>query len=203
MTHPSEDILQFWFGPDSSQPAAAQQRMPLWFGSDADLDEDIRRRFAGEVQAALAGERQHWLGSARPCLALILLLDQFPRNLFRGHPEAFSGDSAALAACLQGLEEELDQALTPIERGFFLLPMQHAEDLAHQQRSVELYRQLLEQSPPDWQPLLQGMLDYALEHRDIIQRFGRFPHRNPLLGRPPTLEEEAFLADGGPRYGQG
>lgn len=202
MAAQSDDILAFWFGPDHEDAATALEQMPRWFSSDKILDAEIHRRFLRDYKAALAGERATWEQSAPGRLALIILLDQFPRNMFRGTAQAFAADRAAQRICLQGLEAGQDRDLNPIERGFFYLPLQHAEDLTLQEASVHQYARLLQESGSAWQPVLQNMLDYALEHRDIILRFGRFPHRNLLLSRPSTLEEQEFLADGGPDYGQ-
>jgi uncharacterized protein (DUF924 family) len=197
-----DEILSFWFGYSRNDPAVAQQLVPRWFTADPALDAEIRSRFAPVYAAAVAGELAGWEQTARGTLALIILLDQFSRNMYRGQPRAFAEDTVAQRLCLDGIEQELDVPLSPVERGFFYMPLQHSEIAHVQELSVRQYEQLLQSSEPAWQPLLRSMLDYACEHRDIVHRFGRFPHRNAILGRASTAEELAFLAEGGPDYGQ-
>lgn len=197
-----DEILSFWFDDSRNDPAAAQQMVARWFSADPALDDEIRRRFASFYRAAVAAELTEWEQTARGSLALIIVLDQFSRNMFRGQPQAFAEDAVAQRLCLDGIEQQLDALLGPAEQGFFYMPLQHAENAYLQDVSVRQYEQLLQQSDAAWRPLLQGMLDYAREHRDIIHRFGRFPHRNAILGRPSTPAELAFLAQGGPDYGQ-
>jgi len=198
-----DDILSFWFGLSRNDPQEAERLTPRWFASGKALDAEIEQRFRGEYDAAVAGELAEWEQTARGTLALIILLDQFPRNMFRRTPRAFAEDSVAQRLCVEGIEQALDINLTPIERGFFYMPLQHAENAYLQDMSVRQYEALLSTSEADWQAVLRGMLDYAYEHRDIIQRFGRFPHRNAILGRDSSAEELQFLAAGGPDYGQG
>lgn len=197
-----EGILSFWFGLSRNDPGLAEQMLPRWFRSDPALDAEIRVQFRPVYDAAVAGELNSWEQTARGTLALILLLDQFPRNMFRGTPRAFAEDAAAQRLCLEGLEQGYDSQLSPVERGFFCMPLQHAEIAHLQDISVQQYERLLRESGPEWKPLVRGMLHYAHEHRDIIRRFGRFPHRNAILGRASTMEERDFLAEGGPDYGQ-
>lgn len=202
MTRRTDLILDFWFGQSRDDPEAAAARVSFWFEGDPQVDADIRRLFLTDCEAALAGDRDQWAINALGRLALIIVLDQFPRNIFRGTPRAFSGDARALALCLQGLDQRLDEGLHPLERGFFHLPLQHAEDPSAQTLSVERYRTIHAQSGPRWQPFLAGMLDHAREHAATVRRFGRFPHRNAILGRVSTPEEAAVLAAGAPDYGQ-
>lgn len=197
-----DGVLSFWFGLSRNDPALAEEIMPRWFTADSVLDAEIRVRFRADYDAAVAGQLDGWRQTARGTLALILLFDQFPRNMFRGQPRAFAEDAAAVELCLEGIEQELDIHLSPVERGFFYMPLQHAENAHLQDVSARQYERLLRDSEPAWKPLVRGMLNYAYEHRDIIHRFGRFPHRNAILGRQSTMEERDFLAEGGPNYGQ-
>ncbi len=197
-----EGILSFWFEDSRSDPERALAMMARWFEPDPTFDAEIRDRFGSLYQEAVAGELSGWEQTARGSLALIILLDQFSRNIHRGRPQAFAQDAAAQRLCLDGIEQNLDEMLSPVERGFFYLPLQHAENAHLQDVSVQQYERLLQQCQSAWRPLAQGMLDYAREHRDIIRRFGRFPHRNAILGRQSTPAEQEFLARGGPDYGQ-
>jgi len=185
MTHAetglTERLLSFWFG-DGWQSAAPEPR-PEWFKPNPDFDGEIARLFGAEVERAMADGFSELAEGAHGSLALILLLDQFPRNLFRGTARAFATDGRALAVARQALERGFDAALPPVMRLFVYLPFEHSEDLADQERSVALFRAL---GNAEW-------LDYAVRHRDIVARFGRFPHRNAALGRPTTAEEAAFL----------
>ncbi|MBE9155324.1 DUF924 domain-containing protein [Nodosilinea sp. LEGE 06152] len=192
----AEGILRFWFGdPEDLEGEYGQQRK-VWFKKDPAFDEVIRQRFLGDVERAIAGELDEWRSQPRSCLALVLLLDQFPRNLFRGDAHCFGGDRAALATAYHALENGYDQQVLPVERMFFYLPLEHSENLADQERSVELVRSLHAHDPEKF----ESTLDYALRHREVIQRFGRFPHRNEVLGRETTAEEAEFLRQPGSRF---
>ncbi len=188
------DILEYWFG-DPPRPRTA-----FWFGKDEANDRDIRGRFAGDLQRAAQGLLDDWASTSRGRLALVILLDQFSRNIYRDRADAYAGDEKAASLVLEGLAQKSDRSLTPLERVFFYLPLEHAEDLELQERSVELFRRLLEQAPPGQRDLFAGFLHYAERHRDIIARFGRFPHRNQALGRTSTPEETAFLRQPGSSF---
>lgn len=196
------DVLEYWFAGTEQDPTAAQARTAWWFSGGEEVDREIRDRFAGTVEAGRHGGLDGWAKSAPGALALVIVLDQFPRNIFRGLPEAFASDERALAVAEAAITAGGLDALGPIERAFLYMPFQHAENLAAQDRGVALFDDLRTIGGPAWQSLLDVNLKYAREHRDIIARFGRFPHRNPLLGRASTPEEEAFMADGGPDFGQ-
>jgi uncharacterized protein (DUF924 family) len=157
-----------------------------WFAKDLAFDQRFRERFIALHEAARRGELAHWMPSAEGSLALVILLDQFPRNAFRGTAQMYASDAQAIAVAERAIAHKLDQEVPADLRLFFYLPFAHAEDLQLQDRSVELNRSL---SPFN--------LKQALHHRNIIQRFGRFPHRNPLLGRPMTREEQDYLDAGG------
>ncbi|MFW6057928.1 MAG: DUF924 family protein, partial [Persicimonas sp.] len=185
----SQDVLDFWFGSDDEPPEAERQKR--WFIKDADFDERIRTNFGQALEQAIRGEYDQWAQTPRGRLALVILLDQFSRNIFRASPRAWSQDLLAQKLTLDGLEAGVDEELSPIERGFFYLPLEHAEDLHLQELSVEKFREIAKQNPTD--EFVAGMLDYALRHHEIIERFGRFPHRNEVISRPTTTEEATFL----------
>jgi len=182
-----EDILDFWFGP---APHAARN---VWFRKNRAFDATIRGRFGAAIETALAGGYRDWTVSARGSLARVLLLDQFTRNVFRETPRAFAGDAQALATSQRAIDVQLDRALDPYARWFLYMPFQHAEDRASQQRAVELFGQLADEG-------LTDPLRWAERHAAVVSRFGRFPHRNAILGRPSTPEETAFLAELGSRF---
>jgi uncharacterized protein (DUF924 family) len=198
-------VRDFWFG---KTPLAAEQlprRVDLWFGSKSPelrqkVDEALRDRFQPLVESALAGELAQWADGPRRRLSLILLLDQFPRNIFRGTPRAFAGDEQALSLALTGMQSVADAALNPVERIFFYMPLQHAESLEVQEESVAAYKRLLVEAPEVIREVFQGCLGYAERHREVIRQFGRFPHRNAMLGRTSTPEEEAYLREGGETF---
>lgn len=199
MSNP-ETIRSFWFGSHDSDLLTAQAQAGLWWAKDAGADEAIRRQFEPDVLAAGRGERNEWSREPLSLLALILLTDQFPRSIYRGRAEAFAFDAAAQAYALHGLEQGMDRALRPIERVFFYLPLEHAESLELQDKSVALFAALAEQVPSAETGLFEGYARYALRHRDIVARFGRFPHRNAAMRRPSTAEEAAFLHQPGSSF---
>ena len=184
----AQDVLDFWFadGPDSFRTA--------WFQRDDRFDATIAERFAATLDAAAAGAHDAWATTAHGALALAIVLDQFPRNLFRGSARAFATDPAALALARRAVERALDRELTPTQRMFVYLPFEHSETMADQDLSVALFeglRDIPAMAAPD------GVIDYAWRHRAVIRRFGRFPHRNAALGRDSTEAERAWLAAGG------
>lgn len=186
------EILSFWFDP----PPEGEERpqgMELWFGKSAAVDRLIQRRFGRTVECAKAGELDRWADTARGRLALIIVLDQLNRNIHRDTPEMFAGDEKALALCLDGLDEDMDKQLGVLERAFFYMPCMHAEDTDIQLTSVEVFAQLAEDAPPEHKKACEGFLVHAQEHRDVVERFERFPHRNAILDRSSTSEESAFL----------
>jgi uncharacterized protein (DUF924 family) len=180
-------LLQFWFGLGAD--AAALKK--AWFGKDPALDAEIRARFLPLYEQAAAGALQDWQGDARSGLALVLALDQLPRNMFRGTPRAFATDAMALEAARHALEQGHDRGRAPLERLFLYLPFEHAESLEEQLRCCELMAPLAEFAETADAHL------WAVKHCDVIRRFGRFPHRNPILGRASTPEEAAYLHEPG------
>jgi uncharacterized protein (DUF924 family) len=192
------EILQFWFG-DQRFGDGAEKTQQFWFAKNPAVDREIRDRFGPLLQPAREGTLG-WQDTPRGRLAMILLLDQFSRNIFREAAEAFAYDPAALALSLEGLAQGDDRPCGLFERAFFYLPLEHAEDPACQQRSVALFRSLLEEAPEPLRKTFASFYDYAERHREIIARFGRFPHRNALLERVSTPEEQAFLQQPGSSF---
>ena len=183
-------VLDFWFGaPGSSEFGSARK---AWFAKDAAFDASIRERFGALVERALRGEFEAWSAEPRSALAQVIVLDQFTRNAFRGTPRSFAGDARALAAASRMVGARQDEALPPFMRGFVYLPFEHAEGLAMQDEAIRLFTRLVSEAPEHG-----DMLDYAHRHRDVIERFGRFPHRNDILGRQSTAEEAAFVKQPG------
>ena len=195
-----ETILQFWFGAhtDDAQIAAAQAK--LWWAKDLAVDHEMRRRFANDVRRAADDGLADWQTTPRGRLALILLADQFPRNIYRGTAEAFASDAKALAWALDGIVLGCHRELRPIERTFFYLPLEHSESLEHQERCVELFRTLAHGVDASQREPFMEYLSFAERHRDVIKRFGRFPHRNDILGRESTPEEQSFLKEPGSSF---
>lgn len=187
-----EGVLGFWFGEQPGQPLLMAGR---WFARDAAFDAEIGRRFGRHVARAAAGRFYSWRETPRSALALILMLDQFSRNIYRDSPLAFAHDDVASQICMDGLEKEFDGQLQPMEAAFFIMPLMHSESPAHQQRSVEKFAELARRAPEPLREALANNHKYALAHQEIIVRFGRFPHRNALLGRACTPEEHDYLKD--------
>ncbi len=181
-----EAILAFWFGTQNS-PDYGKERS-CWFIKNPEFDGEIRDRFLFDYKQAASGALQSWETSAQGSLALIIVLDQFPRNLFRQLPEAFATDSDALRVANHAIAQGYDQQLLPVQRWFVYLPFEHSEQWDDQVRSLQLWESLRED------PASAGSITYAERHAEVIKRFGRFPHRNAILGRPSTAEELEFLA---------
>jgi uncharacterized protein (DUF924 family) len=183
-------VFDFWFQPSPGQQADAPRRE--WFQKDDAFDREIARRFGAQIDEALAGGLHAWDAEGpQAALARILVLDQFCRNVYRGTPLAFAGDHQALQAALDMVDAEQDLELPPLQRAFVYLPFEHAEDMAMQEQAVALFTRM------EGSNGIAGMLDYAKRHREVIRRFGRFPHRNAILGRTSTPEETEFLKQPG------
>lgn len=200
MNKPWQPLLDWWFGSGTTAAEVAAARSALWFGRQDSQDFDARERFGGQVEQALAGELADWADSPQGWLALILLLDQLPRMIFRDSPRAFSGDGLARQLVLAGLDEEREEALTPLQRVFVYLVLEHAEDLFLQDEAVRRFTRLLSVALPAERALFADYLDYAERHHQVIARFARFPHRNAMLARASTPEELAFLQEPGSRF---
>ena len=196
-------ILSFWFKEQELSAPQIDRRMDIWFGEDEVFDAEIKENFANDVELASEGKLIHWAAEPRGRLALILLLDQFRRNIYRNTADAFAMDKAALKLCVEGAREKKDKGLTPIQKVFFYMPLQHAESAKVQAKAVALYNRLAEAVSPTMRETFLTCAQFAELHKDIIDQFGRFPHRNKLLGRENTPEEEEFLAGDSPDFGQG
>lgn len=186
------EIIEFWFG----EPGSPERGVPRkeWFEKSAKFDAAIRERFSTLLDAAAADRLATWTRTPLAALALVIVFDQFPRNMFRGTPRAFATDSRALEIALGIVERGFDAAYLPVERAFAYLPFEHAEDIVMQRRSRALFAKL----PPS--AASASYMDYACRHHDVIERFGRFPHRNKILGRASTPEEGEFLKQPGSNF---
>lgn len=196
-----EQVLDFWFGACGPDGALDRAKQMMWFSGGHQHDVAIRRQFGKLHRRASHGELEaEWGATPRGRIALIIVLDQFSRHIHRGTPAAFAQDPAAQRLALAGVEQGTDRALIPAQRAFFYLPFEHAEDLALQQRGVRLFQRLAAEVAPAWRKGYTGFSDYAGHHRDIVERFGRFPHRNKVLGRASTPEETEFLKQPGSSF---
>ena len=182
------DVLEFWFG------AVPHRSRAVWFGKDPAFDAEIRARFGATVAAALDGAFEDWSATAHGTLARVIVLDQFTRNMFRATPRAFSGDALALAVATEAVDAQRDRELDRYERQFLYLPFEHSEAVAAQDRAIELFGALARETGDD------SLLLWAQRHADIVRHFGRFPHRNDILGRASAPEELAFLKEPGSRF---
>jgi len=190
-----EDVLGYWIGPAADDASVADAKQALWFRKSFETDREIARTFLPTMAALSAGLADDWAArGVKPRLAAIIALDQFSRNVFRGQPEAFENDDKALSLALLGISLGLERDLTEVERAFLYMPLEHAEDADMQARCVALFEALLEEAREPFRPLVESWLDYARRHRDVITRFGRFPHRNAILGRENTAEEAEYLS---------
>ncbi|NUO53370.1 MAG: DUF924 domain-containing protein [Polyangiaceae bacterium] len=199
--HPSsEDVLLFWFGELDEHGLATKDATTKWFMKNPAFDEEVRSRF-GDLHAAIArGEKESWLDDPRGRLAYVVVLDQLSRNMFRGDKQMFAADERALAAAAAGVEKGHDHPLACAERIFLYMPFMHSESLDAQDRCVELFRTFADGLSGAAKNQVLNNVDYAVRHRDIVARFGRFPHRNELLGRSSTDEEAAFLKEPGSSF---
>ena len=189
----AQAVLDFWFAAEGDAELGAVR--DLWFRKSSDTDRQIADRFGPLIEQALRGELEAWVNEPRGALAQIVLLDQFTRNTFRDTPRAFAGDKRALAAAMAMVGSRQDENLLPVQRVFVYLPFEHAEGMVMQEEALRLFNRLVVGAPE-----LQNMLDYAQRHHAVVQRFGRFPHRNVILGRQSTAEEIEFLKQPGSRF---
>ncbi|MEM9091595.1 MAG: DUF924 family protein [Cyanobacteria bacterium P01_F01_bin.53] len=190
-------ILDFWFT-EANAPNYGHYRK-AWFIKDDAFDQQIRRQFLSDYEKAAAGENEAWKTQPESAVALLLLLDQFPRNLFRGDPRSFATDPQALSVAQHLVTTGTDKGLIAAHRFFIYVPFEHSENMEHQNQCVALMEELI-QDVPDLEEGLKGGLDYAIRHREVVERFGRFPHRNEILGRASTAEEVEFLKQPGSRF---
>lgn len=196
-------ILDFWFGTLDAAGVPAPEVERRWFDVDARVDAEIRARFEADLRSAAAGRLVRWEQEARGALALVILFDQFPRNMYRGTPRAFLFDEHARAVAARAVGNGHEAALWPVERAFLYLPFEHAESADDQAEAVRRFSGLVEAAPEEQRPRFREFLHHAERHREVIERFGRFPHRNAVLGRESTPEEQAFLDGGADAWGQG
>lgn len=196
------EVLRFWFGDLREGKLPDKEKQTTWWMKSEEFDDLVRQRFEKYVLLAEKGELSHWFETPLGTVAFIVVVDQFPRNIYRDTPEAFSRDALALRACLEGVEKGFDKDLHPIHRTFFYLPLMHSEDLEVQSLSVEKYSALENEyiQHPEIRETLSCSTNFAGRHFDIIKRFGRYPHRNAALGRESTPEETEFLKEPGSSF---
>jgi uncharacterized protein (DUF924 family) len=198
-----KEILDYWFADaETAKPDELKSHFQRWFEGGKETDQEIKERFGEAVKQAAGDKLAAWEKSTEGTLAMIILLDQFSRNVFRGTDKAFAGDAKALRLSQKLIAAGTDKELAWPERGFLYMPMQHAEDKAVQARGIEAYKGLIDDVPDELKKVVTGFLLSAREHKAIIDRFGRFPHRNRVLGRDSTDEELTYLATGAKRFGQ-
>ncbi len=200
MSVTANDVLRFWFGELDDDTDVGKEQASIWWSKNPDLDRTISENYRATLEAACRGNLKDWATSARGLLALIILTDQFSRNIYRGDARAFAQDHMALAWCRDMLSTKLDQELRPVERVFAYLPLEHSEDVADQDRCVELFTALYENAPDRHKDLFESFLEFAHAHRKIITRFGRYPHRNEVLSRESTEAEKTFLTQPGSSF---
>lgn len=195
-----DSVLHFWFGDAADDASVIRERSDLWWSKEPIIDEEIRRRFGALLDSERQGEWPGRSNDPRAWLARILLLDQFPRNIYRGTPQAFAYDQQAKALTHVALAAGMDARLRPVERVFLYMPLEHSERSEDQAQAVKLFTALYDQVPREQKALFQVFLDFASRHKAIIDRFGRFPHRNAILGRRSTPDERAFLETPGSSF---
>lgn len=199
----AEDVHTFWFADVLDDPAAAKARNEVWFRTSRDFDAEIRTRFEPTIAAAARGELNAWEARPGSAVALVIVLDQFPRNVYRNTPGAFAHDALALGAAKRALAAGHFQALSVPERTFVVMPYQHVEDVAGQEEGVRLFERVRDEAPAEWKAFAEHHLGYARGHLEIVRRFGRFPHRNGVLGRESTPAELEYLESKPESFGQG
>ena len=199
------EIVAFWLADSLDNPERASARRDWWYRGGPPVDEEIRARFGGLVRRACAREPEltGWRDTPDGALALILLLDQFTRNLYRGTIDAYAGDASAFEIVNHSIDRGLDRALHPVARIWLYHPFHHSEAVDEQDRGIDLLRAMRQEADPAWRAYVDRSIQGWTRHRDIVARFGRFPHRNAVLGRASTPDEQAHMAAGGESFGQG
>lgn len=195
MTTEPRDVIDYWFVELARLDEILTERMAFWFRRGEEVDQEVRERFGAAVEAAAAGGLRDWLETDEGWLAFIVLIDQFPRNIHRGHARSYALDELALATALEGMQQQRDLRLPATARPYIYLPLMHAENRALQQCSLTLARELEAKATPAQLEFLKIYRESAQEHHDLVARFGRYPHRNEVLGRASTPEELAFLRE--------
>lgn len=194
-----DEVLKFWFGRVEETIVPTEHRARIWFGEDDEIDQEIKWRFTTYVDAAIAGKLDTWQKTPREQLALMIVLDQFTRHIYRGTEKAFEQDDKAISICLDGMKNESDHALSLIERVFYYFPLLHSEKITHQEKSILAYRTLVDLAFSETRVIFDSFLKFANHHYSIIHRFGRFPQRNLALHRESSKAEIAFLDEMGER----
>jgi uncharacterized protein (DUF924 family) len=197
-----KDVLDYWFSDSDLNSPTLDSRMDRWFGSSEELDKEIGERFGKLVEQASGDELDAWAEQPEGRLALIILLDQFRRSIYRGTPECFEQDKKALKICIEGTMSGVHKQLSAEQRVFFFMPLQHAESLKIQDKSVSIYNALADSVSDTLRETFATCAQFAELHRDIVAEFGRFPHRNAALGRANTEAEAAYLSGDAPSFGQ-
>ena len=193
-----QDVLDYWLGDTIDHATAVEEKHKLWFGKSFETDQDIAERFLSLIAPLADGLAYDWAEQGpKQRLAAIIALDQFSRNLFRDSPLSFAHDRIALGLTKEALMSGEDKTLSEVERIFLYIPLEHSERMADQDLSIQMYTQLVETARPEFKDLCENTLDYAHRHRDVIKQFGRFPHRNKVLGRANTPEEADYLSKPG------
>lgn len=200
MTDRLEAILDFWFGELNEHGCSSPEHRKRWWTKSDAFDQAIQSHFLDDYEAIVAAEREAWRSTARGALAYIIVLDQFSRNMFRGTPKMFAADELAREVCREGLDAGFDAELSFDERVFFYLPLEHSESTNDHELCMELFEGLLESAPQLLEADAKYYLDFALRHKAIIERFGRYPHRNEILGRASSDDEAKFLEEPGSSF---
>ena len=202
MPNEPQEVIDYWLGDAETDPSAARDRSKLWYGSSTEIDNQIRQKFGAALALAERGQLQQWQESPSGQLALVILLDQFSRNLYRGSKDAWQNDVRALELASSCVENNDHLNLSNIARVFLYHPYHHAESSITQEKAVLLLDELYENASPEWRPSLKRFAEFTRSHSEIVRRFGRFPHRNKLLGRLSTAEEDEYLKENSSTYGQ-
>ncbi len=189
----AEEILEYWFGHVEETIQPSEHRTEIWFGGKKEIDDQISEKFVVDLHKATATQYSEWEKEPRGTLALIILLDQLSRHIYRDTPRAFAQDQKALDLCLYGIQHEFDHALSLIERVFFYIPLMHSENIEMQATAIRAYQILVNLAFPETRSIYENFLNYAVKHYEVIKQFGRFPHRNEILGRSSTNEELDYL----------
>lgn len=197
-----DTVLHFWFGHIESTVLPTKERTRIWFGATPEGDQEIIDQFKKNLEDAICGNFDTWESEPRGSLALIIILDQFSRSIFRKSAMAFTQDQKALDVCIRGIERQYDHELSLIERAFFYMPLMHSENREMQATSVRAFKMLVDLSFPEARSIYDNFFEYALRHFEIIEKFGRFPHRNAIMGRTSSKEEEEFLSKSKEGFGQ-
>ena len=198
-----DEVVDFWFAAASNSPENASSRRRFWYNGGTKIDQKIEKKFLTVVRSACDGELAHWANTARGALALVIILDQFTRNIFRNTPKAYSGDGLALNTVNTAIMDDHDIDLSPACAIWLYHPFHHSEKIKEQDYGLELLRGLKGRSPKDWHEYIEKSIQGWIQHREIISRFGRFPHRNHVLKRNNTFDEKIYLEQSGRSFGQG